>query len=221
MKTLLLSFDQQTEAEEGDGVSVLRIEQLATDLIGPVSFDVPADTCATLMGASGSGKSLLLRAIVDLDPNTGSVWWGKLARAEMSAAEWRKLVALVPAQSGWWSDHVREHFPANSGVEDLLEELGVKGSLDWDVGRLSTGERQRLAIARAICRQPGVLLLDEPTASLDEHATRQVEDLILRCCSGGMAALVVTHDKKQASRLTGQRMMIIDGRVDLVEGSGA
>jgi ABC-type multidrug transport system ATPase subunit len=218
---LTLLFDQQTEADEGERVSVLRIERLATGLIGPVSFDVPAGTCATLMGASGSGKSLLLRTIVDLDPNTGSVWWGKLARGEMPATDWRKLVALVPAQSGWWSDHVRDHFPPNSGAEALLEALGVRGALDWDVGRLSTGERQRLAIARAICRQPRVLLLDEPTASLDEHATRQVEDLVRRCCSRGMAALMVTHDRGQASRLAGQRLIIIDGRVEPVEGSGA
>jgi ABC-type multidrug transport system ATPase subunit len=195
-------------------VSALRIERLATKLIGPMSFEVAAGECLALMGPSGAGKSLLLRAIVDLDPNTGNVMVGVHARDDMPASEWRKLVGLVPAESGWWADRVRDHFPAKFDATGLIGKLGLAGSLEWDVGRLSTGERQRLALARALCRRPEALLLDEPTASLDDHATGLVEDLIRECCGDGMALLLVTHDRRQAERLAKRLLRISDGRID-------
>jgi ABC-type multidrug transport system ATPase subunit len=195
-------------------VSALRIERLATKLIGPMSFEVAAGECLALMGPSGAGKSLLLRAIVDLDPNTGNVMVGVHARDDMPASEWRKLVGLVPAESGWWADRVRDHFPAKFDATGLIGKLGLAGSLEWDVGRLSTGERQRLALARALCRRPEALLLDEPTASLDDHATGLVEDLIRECCGDGMALLLVTHDRRQAERLAKRLLRINDGRID-------
>jgi ABC-type multidrug transport system ATPase subunit len=195
-------------------VSALRIKRLATKLIGPISFDVAAGECLALMGPSGAGKSLLLRAIVDLDPSTGNVMVGVHARDDIPASEWRKLVALVPAESGWWADRVRDHFPAKFDATELIRKLGLAGSFEWDVGRLSSGERQRLALARALCRRPEALLLDEPTASLDDHATGLVEDLIRECCEGGMALLLVTHDRRQAERMAKRLLQIRDGRID-------
>ena len=192
----------------------LRIKALASKLIGPISFDIAAGECLALMGPSGAGKSLLLRAIVDLDPSTGNVTVGDHARDNIPASEWRKLVALVPAESGWWADRVREHFPAKFDATGLIGKLGLAGSFDWDVSRLSTGERQRLALARALCRRPEALLLDEPTASLDDHATRLVEDLIRECCGDGMALLLVTHDRRQAERVAQRLLRITDGRID-------
>jgi ABC-type multidrug transport system ATPase subunit len=165
------------------------------------------------MGASGAGKSLLLRAIVDLDPSTGSVALGDLDRGGMPASEWRKLVALVTAESGWWSDLVGDHFPPHAGVDGLLDELALAGALDWEVTRLSTGERQRLAIARALCRNPKALLLDEPTASLDEAATLRVENLVTRCCQSGLAVLMVTHDRRQGERMARRILHMVDGRL--------
>jgi UDP-glucose/iron transport system ATP-binding protein len=195
-------------------VAALRIERLATKLIGPTSFEVAAGECLALMGPSGAGKSLLLRAIVDLDPSTGDVIVGANARDNMPASEWRKLVALVPAESGWWADRVGDHFPANTDAAELIAKLGLAGSLEWEVDRLSTGERQRLALARALCRKPEALLLDEPTASLDEHAIGLVEDLIRECCGDGMAMLLVTHDRRQAERMAKRLLRISDGRID-------
>jgi ABC-type multidrug transport system ATPase subunit len=192
----------------------LRIDGLATRLIGPVSFDIAAGECVALMGASGAGKSLLLRAIVDLDPSTGNVSVGHRVRSEMAASEWRKLVALVPAESGWWADRVGDHFPSKCDPIPVIEALGLGSSLDWEVSRLSTGERQRLAIARALCRKPEVLLLDEPAASLDEQATQRVEDLIRQCCKSGMALLLVTHDRRQAERMARRVLRMTNGRIE-------
>jgi ABC-type multidrug transport system ATPase subunit len=195
-------------------VAALRIEGLATGLIGPVSFDIAAGECVALMGTSGAGKSLLLRAIVDLDPSTGSVGVGDRVRSDMPASQWRKLVALVPAVSGWWADRVSDHFPSKSDAKALIEGLGLADSLEWEVSRLSTGERQRLAIARALCRKPDVLLLDEPAASLDEESTRRLEDLMRECCKRGMALLLVTHDRQQAERMAKRVLRMSDGRIE-------
>jgi len=195
-------------------VPALRIEQLATKLIGPISLEIPSGECVALMGPSGAGKSLLLRAIVDIDPSTGIVTLGAHARQDMRASEWRKLVALVPAESGWWADRVRDHFPAKSDAPELLAKLGLASALDWDVARLSSGERQRLAIARALCRRPQAVLLDEPTASLDDLATALVEDLIRECCGEGMAVLLVTHDRRQAERMAKRLLRMRERRID-------
>jgi ABC-type iron transport system FetAB ATPase subunit len=195
-------------------VSSLRIQRLATKLIGPISLEVAAGECLALMGPSGAGKSLLLRAIVDLDLSTGDVMVGVHARKDLPASAWRKLVALVPAESGWWADRVHDHFPAKFDATDLIGKVGLTGALQWDVARLSTGERQRLALVRALCCRPEVLLLDEPTASLDEYATALVEDLIRECCGTGMAVLLVTHDRRQAERMAKRVLRITDGRID-------
>ena len=104
----------------------LRIEQLATQLFGPISFEIAVGECVTLMGPSGVGKSLLLRAIVDLDPSTGNVIVGGRARGDMPASEWRKLVALVPAESGWWADRVGEHFPSKCDATELVGKLDLQ-----------------------------------------------------------------------------------------------
>src|SRR5258708_6094017 len=153
------------------------------------------------MGPSGVGKTLLLRAIVDLDPSTGNVMVGARARDDIPASEWRKLVALVPAESGWWADRVGEHFPAKSDATELIAKLGLAGSLEWDVSRLSTGERQRLALARGLCRRPKALLLDEPPGSLHDHATGLGEDLLRERCGDDIALLLRRRRIPHAPRL--------------------
>ena len=192
---------------------MLRIINLETGLFGPVSLDVPTGSCTALTGASGAGKTLLLRAIVDLDPNTGDVVADGNSRRAMSARAWREIVAYVPAESGWWSDHVSDHFPADVETETLLAAVGMTGSLAWEVARLSTGERQRLAIARALIRHPKLLLLDEPTASLDEDTTQRVEALIQQCCRSNLTVLMVTHDHRQARRLARQTLILANGKI--------
>ncbi|MEO1610335.1 MAG: ATP-binding cassette domain-containing protein [Pseudomonadota bacterium] len=192
---------------------MLRVKRLKTLIIGPISFDVARSECVAVMGPSGAGKSLLLRAIVDLDPSEGAVSFNDCDRSDMPAYEWRRRVALVPAESGWWSDRVGDHFHSKEIVASLLDEIGLADALGWEVSRLSTGERQRLAIVRALCNEPQVLLLDEPTASLDMIATASIEKLIRSCCAKGMAILIVTHDRQQAQRLANRTLSISHGAV--------
>jgi len=190
---------------------MLVVEDLRTPLIGPVSLSVGAGECIAILGASGSGKSLLLRAIVDLDPNEGTVTLGGRSREGMPADEWRRRVAMVPAESGWWADRVGEHFAPGDDTDALLAAVGLTDARDWEVSRLSTGERHRLAIARALLLRPDALLLDEPTAALDAEATARVEGLI--AARGEAPLILVTHDRAQAGRLATRCYVMTGGRL--------
>lgn len=182
-------------------MSSLRIQQLKKKGVSASDIMLSAGTCTALHGASGSGKTLLLRAIADLDEAAGEVWLDEQARSDMSGPQWRRLVSYVAAESHWWGRLVREH-AADWRTSDL-EALGFKPEvLDWQVQRLSSGERQRLAIARALAGQPAALLLDEATANLDQSNTARVEQLVeaWRQETGG-CVLWVSHDPAQRTRV--------------------
>lgn len=175
--------------------------------IGPIDLEVPAGRIVALMGASGAGKSLLLRAIADLDPATGAISLDGIARETMDGPQWRQRVVYVAAQAGWWEDIVGRHFADPAAALDLLPRLGLPAAaMDWPVERLSSGERQRLALARAIAlpRPPGgarAYLLDEPTAALDSDSAGRAEAVIAALPDDRTAVLLVTHDAAQAQRL--------------------
>jgi ABC-type iron transport system FetAB ATPase subunit len=160
---------------------MLEIEALRTHIVDVTSLTVQAGECVALTGPSGAGKSMLLRAVVDVDPNEGTVRLDGVERATLAAPAWRRAV---------------------DAAADLVGTLGLaEDALSWPVSRLSSGERQRLALARALVLRPKALLLDEPTASLDADATRRVEALLGQELDRGVAILLVTHDPAQADRL--------------------
>lgn len=197
---------------------MLKIVDLRTNLFGPISISVEAGECIAVLGPSGSGKSLFLRAVVDLDPNEGQVSLGADRREGMPANLWRKLVSLVPAESGWWSEHVADHFTRSRDLTAMLASIGLPDALDWQVSRLSSGEKHRLSIVRALCLSPKALLLDEPTAALDDAATESVEALIQAQCRQGVAVILVTHDHAQAERLATSRFLMSRGALQLDGG---
>ncbi len=178
-------------------------------LIGPVTFSVGPGAALAITGPSGSGKTLLLRALADLDPSDGDVTLNGTPRGRVSAPHWRRRVVYVAPQSGWWSERVGEHFADARAAAPILAALLLpEGALDWPVARLSTGERQRLALARALVLKPDVLLLDEPTSGLDGVAAAAVETLLQGELARGGAIVLVTHDLAQAGRLaTAHRLM--------------
>jgi ABC-type multidrug transport system ATPase subunit len=198
---------------------VFKTVDLGTKHVGPVSISVTRGECLAILGASGSGKSLLFRAIADLDPNQGEVSLNGQSREEMPAYEWRRQVAFVPAETGWWADRVGDHFDAGDDLEGLLEAVELKDALDWEVSRLSTGERHRLGIVRALQARPRVLLLDEPTASLDADMTVAVESLIKQQLAREVCVLLVTHDPEQAKRLADRSVRMMGGRLHVEPGA--
>jgi putative ABC transport system ATP-binding protein len=179
------------------------------------SFELADGECIALQGPSGVGKSLLLRAIADLDPNEGSIKLDGMPRESVPAPVWRKKVTYVAAEPGWWADTVQEHFIAWDEALTLAEKLGLPPSCGtWPVGRLSTGEKQRLGLVRALLLQSRVLLLDEPTSALDPASTASVESIVAERVSTGTSVLWSTHNSAQARRVGSRLFMMSGGRIE-------
>jgi len=193
---------------------MLQVRDLRTAILKPASFALSMGECIAIRGPSGAGKTLLLRAIADLDPNEGLVTLDGVNRSTIVGPEWRRLVGYVPAEPGWWADTVGEHFRDWAAALTLVRDLGFpEETAAWSIYRLSTGERLRLALIRALTVGPKVLLLDEPTAALDAASVAAVEALIADRIRTGLAVLWVTHDAAQARRI-GHRLLVVDaGRV--------
>ncbi len=187
---------------------------LGRQMFGPIDLDLEPGRPVVLGGPSGAGKSLLLRAIADLDPNEGEVSLEGASRQSMSAPEWRRKVTYLAAEPGWWAERVGDHFAVAhlAAAGELLRRLGFGiETFEWPVAGLSTGERQRLALARLLVLAPAVMLLDEPTSALDEENRLRVEELIGERCAAGAAAMIVSHDGEQAARLGARRLTLQGG----------
>lgn len=201
-----------------DGEPLLEIRQLKSFHAGPISLDVARGECVAIVGESGSGKSVFLRMIADLDPCCG----GKVildgnARETWPASTWRSMVIYQPAEPAWWEPTVEAHFSReHSGLaSELLPALNLKpGILQADLERLSTGERQRLALIRSLVRKPKVLLLDEPAASLDPVSTIALEALLQTNLASGMSIILVTHSDRQAERLSRRQLRMAHGQLE-------
>ena len=184
---------------------------LQTPQAGPFDLSLAPGECAAITGPSGSGKTLLLRMLADLDDHRGEAWLDGVPRSSMPAADWRRRVRYAAAEPGWWHDTVGEHFRLPPG--DLFDRLNLPTDiLTRAVALCSTGERQRLALARALLDSPPVLLLDEPTAALDEAGVAAVEHLLRDAMSGGTALILVTHNLRQAEALGTQHLHVAAGR---------
>ena len=197
----------------------LRLDGLSTTLLREVDLSLAAGEKIFLSGASGSGKSLLLRAVVDLDPHRGEVWLDDVPRSRLTPPEWRRRVGLLPAESHWWAETVGEHWrvpAAGSPIEPLLAALGFDVDVSgWAITRLSTGERQRLALARLLLNQPQALLLDEATANLDAVNRERVETVLEDYRAAHATAMLwVSHDPEQRVRLGGRRLVIRENRLE-------
>ncbi len=181
---------------------------------GRFDLTVAAGTCVAITGPSGSGKSRLLRLVADLDPQDCGVFLDGVGCAAMPAPEWRRRVAYVAAESAWWAEDVAAHFPDLAPAGRLAAEFGLRPDLmAAPVRHLSSGERQRLALIRALLNRPAVLLLDEPTAALDAATTLRAETVLRRCLAAGTAILLVTHNLDQAARMATRHLVMRDGRL--------
>jgi phosphate-transporting ATPase len=193
---------------------MLQIENLSAPGLHPVSFSFSMGECVAVRGPSGAGKTLLLRAITDLDPNSGGVLLDGMDRQVIPGPVWRQRVGYVPAEPGWWADRIGVHFTDWPAALPLVQRLGLPTEAkDWPVARASTGERARLALIRALMAAPQVLLLDEPTAALDAALVAAVEALMLERIGGGLSVLWVTHDGAQAARVAKRSLLVEAGQV--------
>ncbi|MEA3347963.1 MAG: ATP-binding cassette domain-containing protein [Pseudomonadota bacterium] len=198
-------------------MSKLTVTGLIYHHLGPFDLTIEDGETVSLSGSSGAGKSLLLRALADLDPHDGVICLDGQSCLAFPAPEWRRQVALLPAESQWWHDTVGEHFQGSSAPE-IWAVLGFESQVkSWSITRLSSGEKQRLAILRLLQNKPKVLLLDEPTANLDPENSRRVENLFLNYQrEQGAAILWITHSFEQGRRLGGRHYQLENGRLELL-----
>jgi len=179
------------------------VKNLTRPGLAAVSFDLPTGALAILQGHSGAGKTLLLRALADLDPTVGEVSLDGQSRDSMSGPSWRRRVVYLPAEPGWWAERPIDHFTDGAALAAGLAALRLSDDImTRPIRELSTGERQRLALLRGLLVKPPVLLLDEPTAALDEDATLAAEKMVL---DSGATLLWASHDRAQAARLAAAR----------------
>ena len=194
---------------------MLVVRDLRRSGLGPLSFSLETGECLAVTGPSGAGKSLLLRAIADLDPNDGEVSLDDDRREDMSGPAWRRLVAYLPAEPGWWDDSVKVHFQDWPAAARLTEQLLLDPTVaERPIPLLSTGERQRLALLRLLCQRPTALLLDEPTASLDPENVRRVERFVSdERRARQIPVLWVSHDPRQMRRVADRHFRILEGKL--------
>ena len=183
-------------------MSLFSVRELHIPKHTPFSFELNAGDCLGVHGPSGSGKTLLLRALADLDPPTGDIRLYNTSFQDFPGPDWRRQVAYLPAEPQWWETTAAECQPEIS--PEQLKQLNLDTAiLAQPIAQLSTGERQRLALLRVLAQAPKVLLLDEPTASLDAENTSRVEDLIkTQLKDRGCAALWISHSQEQLQQVS-------------------
>lgn len=191
-------------------MSDLRVRGLLLRGLGPFDLDVAAGGCVAIGGPSGAGKTMLLRALADLDDHSGEVFVDDTECRRVDAPSWRRRVAMLPAESAWWRDTVDGHFVVDAAT---LARVGLPAqAATWAIARLSTGEKQRLAVLRLLANRPSVLLLDEPTTNLDRASVAHVEELLGEYRRSADAAVVwVTHDSIQAARVADRCLTLSNG----------
>ena len=200
-----------------EGVSV-RVRDLT--ILDRISLFIAAGAPTVLIGPNGAGKTTLLRLAMGLiDPAGGRVSYGGRERVPPTR---RAIVFQRPAMLRRSASANVRYALATAGVargdraarvSELLSLVGLSGLGDRPARRLSGGEQQRLALARALARDPEVLFLDEPTASLDPAATKAVEDVIQTVVARGIKVVMSTHDLGEARRLAGEIVLMHRGRV--------
>jgi ABC-type iron transport system FetAB ATPase subunit len=179
-----------------------------------IDLCVRAGEVTAVVGPSGAGKSSLLRALVRLDePAAGRVLVDGRDAAELEPCALRRRVGLVAQAPVMLPGDVRANLAYGlEGPADLAGALAATGLdasfMDRDARQLSGGEAARVAVARALTRDPGALLLDEPTAALDREAAAPVEALVRDLAARGLGILIVTHDEAQAERVADARLEV-------------
>lgn len=196
------------------------VRQRGAQLIGPVTLALTGEGTTTVIGPNGSGKTTLMRALHGLIRlSEGRVAW------PVSTDEARRRQAFVFQTPVMLRRSVLDNiaFPLRLAGEPRRrareaaavwgERVGLGAALRRPAEVLSGGERQKLALARALIRQPELLILDEPTASLDGRATREIESILQDAVEGGTRVVMATHDMGQVRRLARDVVFLRHGRV--------
>ncbi|MEP4249245.1 ATP-binding cassette domain-containing protein [Tateyamaria sp.] len=186
-------------------------------ILGPVDLGVDQGGPLIILGPNGSGKTTLLRVMHGIErTNGGKVSWAQ-DHPERHAFVFQSPIIMrrsVAENLAYPLRLVRTPKDDISvAVTHWLTRIGLGHAGSSPASRLSGGERQKLALARALIRKPDVLFLDEPCANLDGHATREIEALLQDTAEGGTRIIMATHDMGQARRLATSVVFMLDGKI--------
>lgn len=191
-----------------------------TTILDRLTLTLSSGSPTLVIGPNGAGKSTLLRLCMGLAvPTEGRITWGGRADAKPTRRAFvfqrpvmlRRTVAANVAYGLTHAGYPQEKHAAR--IAELLERVGLSDLAMRPARRLSGGEQQRLALARALARDPELLLLDEPTASLDPAATRGVEEIVRDAAQSGIKIVMASHDLGQVRRLAGDVVFMARGNV--------
>jgi lipopolysaccharide export system ATP-binding protein len=202
----------------------LRVARGGKDVLRGVDLEARAGEVLGVLGPSGAGKSTLFRALVGEDaPDEGTVL---VAGRDMTRWPlWRRAragVGYVPqGPSVLWDLTVRQNLDAfrlitRMGPEDAsvaAARVGLEQRLDVRAGELSSGERRRLELARAVTRLPSVLVCDEPFAGVDPFGAERLGDLLKGLAQAGAAVILADHHVAEALRVCSHATLLLDGQV--------
>jgi tungstate transport system ATP-binding protein len=181
-------------------------------LLDRLSLSIEAGPPTVLIGPNGAGKTTLLRLAMGLLAPTS----GRVARTDQRRAIVFQRPTMLRRSA---AANIRFASAGRDRTRELLALVGLEHAADRPARRLSAGEQQRLALARALARDPTILFLDEPTASLDPASTKAVEDVIRTVSDRGIKIVMSTHDLGEARRLAGEVVLLHRGR--LIEAAPA
>jgi tungstate transport system ATP-binding protein len=190
----------------------LRLREVSfLHIIKPLSLEVEAGASTIILGANGAGKSVLMRLMHGLlAPSTGTISWSAAGRQAMV---FQRPVMLRRSALANVQYALQAAGQETAGAMEALREVGLAHLAETPARILSGGEQQRLALARAWALHPEVLFLDEPTASLDPSATREIETIIRAFDAAGTKIVMATHNLGQARRLGDEVIYLHQGRV--------
>ncbi len=198
-------------------VAGLTVRRDGRALLDGLELSLGAHGVTAIMGPNGAGKSLLLRCLHGLVmPDAGAMSWNGLApeaARHRQALVFQKPVLLRRSVAANVDFVLKARGADLARRAVLLEHVGLLAKAGQPARLLSGGEAQRLALARALATGPDVLLLDEPTASLDPASTQMIEEILKSVAQHGVRVLIVTHDAHQARRIADDVVFVSKGRV--------
>jgi tungstate transport system ATP-binding protein len=185
-------------------------------IIEPVTLTIEAEPSTIILGPNGAGKSVLMRLMHGLlAPSSGTIAWSGPDPRRKQAMVFQRPVMLRRSalQNIVYAVEAAGVADSERLAREALNEVGLGPLAHRPARVLSGGEQQRLALARAWALHPEVLFLDEPTASLDPSATREIEALIRAFDGAGTKIIMSTHNLGQARRLGDEVLFLDRGRI--------
>ena len=217
-----IQFSQIQKCYSNKGLGIFGHKKDSGLILDDAEIELKGGECSLLTGKNGSGKSTLLRILAGLlKPNSATINTG------LGSLSWKKANKLIRQQVMYlyqepymFNGSVRRNLAyavrgekPDYQVEQALKWANLEHRADTSAKCLSGGERQRVALAQAWLKQPSVLLLDEPTANMDEESRRATENLLSKFKESGTALLIASHDVNHFHQTMDKRLLLKDGLI--------